>query len=76
MGRPWRKKDRVAAAPPPDAEGDYKWSSQSYTLRDIMTNFKLPVVVQCREDTSPDHMQVGGLSVSYTLGLFAYSELA
>lgn len=47
MGKSWRRRDHLV----PCQQTDYKWSSQSYTLKEIQTNFKLPVVVQCREDT-------------------------
>ena len=55
MGKPWKKRERVVS---PDTPVDYKWSSQSYTLKEILSNFKLPVVVQCREDTYAEHVQV------------------
>ncbi|XP_025108885.1 uncharacterized protein LOC112573082 [Pomacea canaliculata] len=29
---------------------DYKWSTQAYALRDILTRFQLPCVVQCAAD--------------------------
>lgn len=56
MGKDWKRRERQAGSP--EVPGDYKWSSQSYTLKDILTNFKLPVVVQCREDTNAEHLQV------------------
>lgn len=47
MGKSWKRKDRLV----PCQQNDYKWSSQSYTLKEILNNFKLPIVVQCRQDT-------------------------
>lgn len=56
MGKAWKRRERPA--PVSEVPGDYKWSSQSYTLKDILNNFKLPVVVQCRDDTNAEHLQV------------------
>jgi len=59
MGKAWKRRERrERACPIPDVPGDYKWSAQNYTLKDILSNFKLPVVVQCRDDTDPEHLQV------------------
>ncbi|KAL4235986.1 hypothetical protein ACF0H5_004374 [Mactra antiquata] len=53
MGKPWKRKER----PQVDLSSDYKWSAQSYTLKGILNNFKLPVVVQCREETNASELQ-------------------
>ncbi|XP_076462288.1 uncharacterized protein LOC143294727 [Babylonia areolata] len=34
----------------PSHHVDYTWSTQSYTIRDILTKFRLPCVVQCSGD--------------------------
>lgn len=65
MGKAWKRRERQAGSP--EVPGDYKWSSQSYTLKDILTNFKLPVVVQCREDTNAEHLQVGTYNLNTSL---------
>ncbi|XP_052774319.1 uncharacterized protein LOC128212948 isoform X2 [Mya arenaria] len=55
MGRKWRRREQAAIAT--EEPNDYKWSSQSYTLKGILASFKLPVVVQCREDTDAQNLQ-------------------
>lgn len=53
MGKQWKKKER----PQPEVTSGYKWSSQSYTLKQILKNFKMPVVIQCSEETNAEHLQ-------------------
>ena len=66
MGKSWKKKGERFLA---DTPIDFKWSSQCYTLKEILTNFKLPVVVQCRDDTNPEHVQVGNVSLNSSIGI-------
>ena len=40
---------RGAADPPPE-HVEYTWSTQAYTVREILTRFRLPCVVRCAGD--------------------------
>ncbi|KAL3869227.1 hypothetical protein ACJMK2_041935 [Sinanodonta woodiana] len=45
MGKLWKQKTHVSL----DDPIKYKWSLQYYTLKEILTFFKLPIIVQCEE---------------------------
>ncbi|KAK3600680.1 hypothetical protein CHS0354_029544 [Potamilus streckersoni] len=45
MGKLWKQKTHTTL----DEPIKYKWSLQYYTLKEILTFFKLPIIVQCEE---------------------------